>query len=59
MNAQGVSEFVELGAGNVLSGLIKRCVKGKLSARDVKNSPLSSQDTPESLEALAKALSED
>nr|MBQ6740518.1 ACP S-malonyltransferase [Synergistaceae bacterium] len=58
MNAQGVSEFVELGAGNVLSGLIKRCVKGKLSARDVKNSPLSSQDTPESLEALAKALSE-
>ena len=44
-------DFIELGAGNVLSGLIKRCVKG------VK--PLSSGDTPESLEKLAKLISED
>ena len=45
-----VAEFIELGAGNVLSGLIKRCVKG------VK--PLSSGDTPESLEKLANVINE-
>ena len=50
MNEQDVDNFVELGAGNVLSGLIKRCVKG------VK--PLSSGDTPESLEKLANVINE-
>ena len=50
MNEQNVVDFIELGAGNVLSGLIKRCVKG------VK--PLSSGDTPESLEKLVNVINE-
>jgi [acyl-carrier-protein] S-malonyltransferase len=47
MRAAGVDTIVELGAGKVLSGLVKRI------DRDI---AASSAGTPEELEALAKTL---
>lgn len=48
MAENGVENFIELGPGNVLSGLIKRCVKGVKPVY---------AGTPKELEAIAEMLS--
>jgi [acyl-carrier-protein] S-malonyltransferase len=49
MAADGVDSFLELGPGNVLAGLIKRCVKGASAL---------SAGTPDKLEAMARLILE-